>query len=150
MFLESHQYQERILPHGSRRSHQTLGCWCHSIPASSSCPGWEDRESTPAGIVDMHEINVLAEHFKWRLMLRQLWDSMLRQTLPVHIASDTKDSVFRSPKWRCALWRYLISHLLSYQRWFRWSISRVLSIIIFVINNAIVVNKSALDLMVDL
>jgi len=49
---------------------------------------------------------------KWRPMLRQMRESMLRQTLHLRIAIDTKKIQSSDwPKWRCALWPYVISQL---------------------------------------
>ena len=45
-------------------------------------------------------------------MLRQMRESMLRQTLHLHIAIDTKKIQSSDwPKWRCALLPYVISQL---------------------------------------
>ena len=62
-------------------------------------------------------INVLTERLKWRPMLRQMRESMLRQTLHVSIASNIQ--MIQSSDWPklcCALWRYVTSPLLSDHR----------------------------------
>ena len=64
-------------------------------------------------------IYVSTEHLKWCLVLRQMRESMLCQTLHVCIVSDTRNIQSCDwPKWCCALWRYIISCLLSKRKTF--------------------------------
>ena len=49
-------------------------------------------------------------------MLRQMGENALRQMLHVSVASIKQEiQYFDWSKWRCTLWRYVISHLLSNQ-----------------------------------
>jgi len=66
----------------------------------------------------MYKINLSTERLKWRPMLRQMRESMLRQTLLVRVTSDIhKIQTSDWPKLRCVLWRYIISA-------FCWSMGR--------------------------
>jgi len=72
----------------------------------SSGNGWFSNLKTLDSVLEntTQEIHVLTKGFKWQLMLRQMRESMLRQTLHVHIASDTQKIQSSDwPKWRWAL-----------------------------------------------
>jgi len=59
-------------------------------------------------------INVSTDPLKWRLMLRHMWESMLRQIFQVHVTSNTQNIKSSDwPKWLCTLWRNVNSHFLS-------------------------------------
>jgi len=56
---------------------------------------------------------VLIWCLKWCPMLQQKQETLLRQILLVRIANNTQKIQSSDwPTWRCALWRYVISHRL--------------------------------------
>ena len=57
-------------------------------------------------------INVWTEGLKWRLMLRQMRESMFCETIHVEVASHTwAIQSFDLSKWHCALWLNISSRL---------------------------------------
>jgi len=64
----------------------------------------------------LNAINVSTLCLNWRLLLWQMRESTLRQTLHVRIASDTQKIQSSDwPKWCCTLWCYVNSRLLLKQ-----------------------------------
>ena len=76
-------------------------------------------------------INLSTESLKWRPMLRQMRVSMLRQTLLVSVASNTRK--IQSSNWLNwrALWHYVISRFCLTKHHFRRSDKRVVDVSIF-------------------
>jgi len=77
--------------------------------------------------------NVSTERLKWRLMVRQNAGKHVTKTMHVSITSDAHTiQSFEVYKWRCALWRYVTSRLLScnFRRNFRWSDKKVVDMLI--------------------
>ena len=74
-------------------------------------------------------INLSTKRLTWRLMLRQMRESIVHQTLLVQEANETKQ-IKSSDKWHCASWRYVISRLSRTKHHFTWSNKRVVDTVI--------------------
>jgi len=96
------EYLRSIITHNVILANQKTDlfayCW---LPAHATI----DIEFLP-------RINILTEWIKWRLMVRQMRESML-QPWHLGVANDTQNIQSSNwPKWHCALWHSAISCFL--------------------------------------